>query len=717
MSARPRQAGAAGALFPPIEVGSFVSRRPDKSEFIGSASGVFFINTVFRAFAAASPREAELAAGGGAGADRATTGGDPGSFHNLLTAADDTSQEQLADGDVLLKLINSSTGIRLDGSRGQSYGINIPELGAPPTPAAAKKLLMIYFQKWHPIFPFLHGPTFFDKVNQFYSSQSQSPDNRGADFGESLRDKLCRAVCFQCVFNIAATNADGGEFLLESRCRITSPAILTGLLGIIAGDQDMHTLQVLLAMELYLVTRMSSRAASTVHGTLTRVLYQAGFHRCPFRYLQLPRDTLVIRQRIWWCTYVLDRHLSLSLGHPLAVSDEEVDVCIPGMPELHSPVRHYRQASTTTAGDEVRAHLPINHESFQRGDSGMASSSPTTNADCSDTQSPSHHHKTRPEEARTFVLGYLVTYSQLLGAALQLFHTSIHRRSIVVDKVLDITARIHSWWNSLPFSLQDEDTAGSEPSFGAFFAVLYHHLLLFINRPFLSLPTDREDFRSSLQSALNASRSIIRQLRASQKGSLILAWPGALSAIWMAGLVVAYASLLKIYPLEKGISDINHSICVLDGMGSTWTSASHCRDTLQLMLDQLTSKPLSLPNNAFHIQQATSDANEISSSDVTVDAAEEARNKRRKSNHNVAAQSPLWSNTECASGSGLAASYMWQPVLEYTGPDFGFDANQFCRQDAWQEFLAQGLNPGLSGLLFENAGWDSYVKTFGDCLS
>ncbi|KAM3560156.1 hypothetical protein MY1884_003105 [Beauveria asiatica] len=567
MSARPRQAGAAGALFPPIEVGSFVSRRPDKSEFIGSASGVFFINTVFRAFAAASPCEAELAASG-AGADHATAG-DPGTFHNLLTAAD-TSQEQLTDGDVLLKLINSSTGLRSDGSRGQSYGINIPELGAPPTPAAAKKLLMIYFQKWHPIFPFLHGPTFFDKVNQFYSTQSL--ENRDAGLGESLRDKLCRAVCFQSVFNIAATNTDGEWlWLLEPRCRITSPAVLTGLLGIIAGDQDVHTLQVLLAMELYLVTRMSSRAASTVHGALTRVLYQAGFHRCPFRYLQLPRDMLVIRQRIWWCTYVLDGHLSLSLGHPLAVSDEEVDVCIPGMPELHSPVE-YRQASTTTAGDEVRAHLPINHESFRRGDSGMASSSPRTKADCSDTQSPSHHHKTRPEEARTFVLGYLVTYSQLLGAALRLFHTSIHRRSIVVDKVLDITARIHSWWNSLPFSLQDEDIAANA-----------------------NIPSEI--------------------------------------------------------------------------------------------------------------------------SDVTVDAAEDARNKRRKSNHNDATQSPLWSNTECASSSELAASYMWQPVLEYTGPDFGFDANQFCRQDAWQEFLAQGLNPGLSGLLFENAGWDSYVKTFGDRLS
>ncbi len=543
MSNKPKQPGT-GALFPPIEVGSFVSRRPDKSEFIGSASGIFFINTVFRAFAASSACEAGLAA---ASPDNATRG--PGSFHSLLTATD-TPQEQLSDGDVLLELINSSVGIESDSAPGQSYGIHIRGLGAPPTPSAAKKLLMIYFRKWHPVFPFLHGPTFFETVNQFYSPSSPGKCNIGA--GETLRDKLCRAICFQCVFNIAATNEDCQE-LLEPRCRITSPAVLTSLLGIVAADQDMNTLQVLLAMELYLVTRMSSRAASTVHGSLTRLLYQAGLHRCPFRYLQLPRDTLVIRQRIWWCTYVLDRYLSLSLGHPMAVSDEEVDVCIPGMPELHNPVGNYRQASITTSGDEVRAHLPINHEAYLR-DSSMASSTPpTTNADGSDAQSPAHHHPSRSEEARSCVLGYMVTYSQLLGTALRLFHTSIHKRSIVLDKVLDITARIHTWWNSLPSSLQDEDTPGSESPYGAFFAVLYHHLILFVNRPFLSLPTDREDFRSSLQSALNASRAIIRQLRRASKHSLVLAWPGALSAVWMAGLVVAYATLLKIYPLEKGI--------------------------------------------------------------------------------------------------------------------------------------------------------------------
>lgn len=542
MSTQPGRPGA-GTVFPPIEVGSFVSRRPDKSEFTGSASGIFFINTVFRAFAASSVCDPGLE---GAGPDNATQ--NPSSFHGLLTAAD-TIQEQPTDGDLLLELLNSPGGIECDSVAGQSYGVRIPGLGAPPPAAVAKKLLMIYFRKWHPIFPFLHGPTFFDDVNQFYSSSATGAPTVGS--GEALRRKLCRAISFQCVFNIAATGEGRGD-LLDARSRISSPAVLTSLIGIIAGDQDTNTLQVLLTMELFLVARMSSRAASTVHGALIRILYQAGLHRCPFRYLQLQRDTLLIRQRIWWCAYALDRFLSLSLGHPLAVNDEEVDVCIPGMPELHNPVGYCHQVSSATNGNEVRAHLPINHEAYMR-DSSMASSRPpTANTDGSDAQSPVHQHKP-PEEPRNSVLRYMVTYSQLLGAAVRLFHSSIHRRAIVLDRVLDLTASIHSWWNSLPSSLQDEDNTALASPYGAFFAILYHYLILFINRPFLSLPTDREDFRASLQSALNASRAIIRQLRKSPEDSLAMAWPGAFSAIWMAGLVVAYATLLKIYPLEKGI--------------------------------------------------------------------------------------------------------------------------------------------------------------------
>src|SRR3954470_15314376 len=35
----------------PIEIGSFTASSPHKTEFLGSASGVFFVKTAFRAFA------------------------------------------------------------------------------------------------------------------------------------------------------------------------------------------------------------------------------------------------------------------------------------------------------------------------------------------------------------------------------------------------------------------------------------------------------------------------------------------------------------------------------------------------------------------------------------------------------------------------------------------------------------------------------------------
>lgn len=58
----------------------------------------------------------------------------------------------------------------------------------------------------------------------------------------------------------------------------------------------------------------------------------------------------------------------------------------------------------------------------------------------------------------------------------------------------------------------------------------------------------------------------------------------------------------------------------------------------------------------------------------------------------------------------------WQPVLEYTGPDFGFDAEKFASSGEWQAALGpKNLDPA-SGLLF-NAGFEAYVQRFGDGLN
>lgn len=535
-------------MIPPIEIGSFVALQPDQSKFIGSASGAFFANTVFRAFANIHcspdvPAQQDCETTG-------TTDQAPDTAHNYL-AATETGTEDAVD-DALGDLAMIQEEIAPSGTF--SYGISCPKLGLPPSPAVAKKLLMTYFRKWHPFFPFLHGPTFFEQVNRFYGSGSREGDHSAL---LTQSQKLSQAMTFQAVFNIA--DSIHGQKELEPQSRIQSSTAVTNLLGVVSLSNDISSLQAILAVELYLITVMSLRAASTVHGVLTRMMYQSGLHRCPSRYVQLPPHICEIRQRIFWTTYVLDRYLSQALGHPVAISDDEVDVCIPGMVELHNPVRPREPevlSSSLTAEHETSAHMPQNsaRRPSQFTDTGpmpFMRGSSSARLTAIDAEAPTLHHTRSREGAGENVLGHLITYSQLVGSALDLFHKSIHSRFVTWEKVMQITYRTHSWWNNLPASLQEGSNVEGAERHGDFFAIQYHYLILFINRPFLSLPTYRTDFQSSIQAALGAARSIIQTLKSAHPDSIVLAWPGTLTATWMSGLVVSFASLLGLYPVEK----------------------------------------------------------------------------------------------------------------------------------------------------------------------
>ncbi|KAF7548511.1 hypothetical protein G7Z17_g7017 [Cylindrodendrum hubeiense] len=366
MSAPPRgqySSGPATNHLPPIEIGSFVALPSSDSEFIGSASGVFFADTVFRAFARAASANAvdasERRRDGGTGVNSNanpgtnTDGPDPGSAHTYLVAPESQDVPQsVADErrvDPTESAPSTSPGTR-------SYGVDATALGIAPPADKAQKLLMTFFRHWHPFFPFLHGPTFVEQVNRFYDDDPDldSPANRQPNW------KLCRAVTFQCIFNIVASTSTGE--VLDPSCRIQSIPAFISVIAALFSSHDVASLQALLAAELYLITTMSLRAASTIQGALARSMYNSGFHRCPSRYRQLPHGTCGIRKRIFWCAYVLDRYIGQALGHPFSIQDADVDVCIPGMVELHRPVKARENATASQAAlnEQVLDHLPMN---------------------------------------------------------------------------------------------------------------------------------------------------------------------------------------------------------------------------------------------------------------------------------------------------------------------------------------------------------------------
>jgi len=145
-------------------------------------------------------------------------------------------------------------------------------------------------------------------------------------------------------------------------------------------------------------------------------------------------------------------------------------------------------------------------------------------------------------------------YCRLTGQALETFHISLQNRTINAERMMELQSNVHAWWNGLPQELQDDYTEGKmeiASTFTFFFAILYNHLLLLTNRPFLSLPPNTLEFKSSLQTCVAASRQIIATSRRQNNCGVVVSWPGLLSATWMAGLVLAFACTLRRYPFSK----------------------------------------------------------------------------------------------------------------------------------------------------------------------
>ncbi|KAM0493419.1 hypothetical protein ACHAP8_009246 [Fusarium lateritium] len=209
------------------ERGSLRTLEEGKSQFIGSSSGIYFINTVRKAFSAAN--------------------------HNstLLDGAAPTHEDCIIDSDDDENHTHTATTVPSSLSNSHGYGSEIPvELGRPPKPDVAKQLFMIYFQTWHRFFPFLHGPTVLKYMEHLYSASKPALS-------------LPKVIILQSIFNLASLH---GENLLPPASSIKKPSDVLSYVPSLTVKGDLVSIQALVASELLLVGRMSLRTAAAALG-------------------------------------------------------------------------------------------------------------------------------------------------------------------------------------------------------------------------------------------------------------------------------------------------------------------------------------------------------------------------------------------------------------------------------------------------------------------
>lgn len=264
------------------------------SSFVGSGSGIHFVRTVRASFAKNYPR-----------------GSDP-VVDELVPGEDDRLQTQ------------SSSLWNADEVQQSSAA------GGPATATPFEDLVSwseAYFNNWHPPFPFLHAPSILALL--------ETVSLHGFSHLSSTDATMVRSVLSTSLADKRQMPRDNQQSLVPSHLIFnTIEEAISGLLPILIQPSTLASLQAIVSIQVFLVSMLRLNAASRLGGTIVRIAFHLGLHRCPSRFRQFSSTDADMRRRVFWSIYCLERYLAQSLGLPLDLKDDDIDVCYPDN-ELH----------------------------------------------------------------------------------------------------------------------------------------------------------------------------------------------------------------------------------------------------------------------------------------------------------------------------------------------------------------------------------------------
>jgi hypothetical protein len=282
------------SIQPHREVGLMRSVRGDKfSGFVGSASGIYFIRSVYGAL-----RKHELAVS--TAVDTPASDIVPGEDDQLSTVLPHEAQP-LWKSDEVLSRPRASV----------SYQELVEMSGS-------------YFANWHKLYPFLYAPTVLGYLEQF--SEEPCP---GPSASQDFHLVILRSIMS---ISLADQRQAGQSSKLQYPANIVHAsydAAVDSLQHVLTKPTSILGLQAAISVQLFLVSMLRLNAASRLGGLINRMALQLGLHRCAARYTSFSTAEKELRQRIFWSLYTIDRFICQSMGLPLGINDDDVDVCFP----------------------------------------------------------------------------------------------------------------------------------------------------------------------------------------------------------------------------------------------------------------------------------------------------------------------------------------------------------------------------------------------------
>ncbi|KXJ90515.1 fungal-specific transcription factor domain-domain-containing protein [Microdochium bolleyi] len=539
--------------------------------FIGSASGIHFIRVVSDALTRMRPGISQMASG------------------DLVPGEDD----QLVSPELFPANVNTPTAVstaRAPFWRDDEVISDADFAHGPPTFDDLVAWTQPYFDNWHSCFPFLHGPEVLELLENVAQVGLSNVSEPNATIVRALVS-ISHADARQSGTAVGPRPAD---FLFLSQADTAS-----GLLFAMESPASLKGVQVALCVQLFLISMLRFNMASRLGGVIVRMAFHLGLHRCPARFANFSHHEAMMRKRIWWSLYSLERMVSQSLGHPLSIRDDDVDVCLPTYEHHH---QNSAQASAKGHGQGkfsmlcLRFFLQLVPKRLCISDSRATGGS------------------------ELILFGLLSDHARLRGSILELRNKAIARRNETQDKSIIVQSELTRWVNHVNEALCEDgdDDADSRPdpphhlssSQRVLLTVVQHEATIALHRPLLASKTNSPSSRAALQTCIGASRAIIDAVfsycrQQSEAAMLnVMVWPLLTWSIWMSCYILVFAALEDATPIPSAFryaKRARHILSQLSRRGTQWPD--FCLQALAHLMSVLQSQE---PSGAASFELASS---------------------------------------------------------------------------------------------------------------
>lgn len=437
---------------------------------------------------------------------------------------------------IIHRVISIQGGMGLLGSEQDASGglgnPNVPMTpsdSAFPTLATAMPFIEAYFQHTHITFPLLHRPSFLATVDRIYSEPGFYETN------------TFDAFVFDMVLTIGSSNFNRFEEMATGSSIYFTMA--QSKVNAITQMPCLESLKVILLISQHgIFSNLRDSSASIWHltGIGARICFELGLHLEPRHLDYDPENPAQVhavsleeemRKRCFWCLYNLDRIVSITLGRPVAIRDDEIDISLP-------------------------SHL----------DDDCFGPNRPIQVDPQNTSGP----------ARISPFLHIIRIRRLSGQILSMLYISRQHCHIPAEEKRRIRRKFHEdidAWKNDTEHLHLVPTTASRGYVSSFmtpewYSALHNNAILLLYRPSPYLPhpmieSDNNDGEPELISLLNASKATIESYsQLHRKRRLNYSWI-TLHGVFIAGLAYIY-SVGRILSDPASRSLVPNVMCIIE---------------------------------------------------------------------------------------------------------------------------------------------------------